>query len=133
MIRFLVSALMFFASAAIGLAIAVALVDGMSATVSGFLIAAGIFAVLQAVLGPFLATTARRSAPAILGGIGLITTVVSLAVTTAVSDALTIEGLTAWVVGSIIVWLATMIATLLLPLILVKAGVEAARDRRSDV
>ena len=55
----------------------------------------------------------------------------ALWLTTLIGDALTIDGgVSTWLAATVIVWLATALATLLLPIILVKAGVEAARARK---
>jgi hypothetical protein len=78
MIRMVVRALVFLASAAVGLFVAAALVDGVRVGTSGLLTAIVVFAVLQSVLAPFFAKVAARNAPAFLGGIGLLTTFVAL-------------------------------------------------------
>ncbi len=132
MIRFLVRAGIFLGSAAVGLLVASLLVDQMSISATSFLIVVVIFAALQSVLAPFLAKTTARNAPALLGAAGLLSTFLALMITTVVSDGLSISGASSWLVASLIVWLVTMLATLLLPWLLVKAGVERARQRRAD-
>jgi hypothetical protein len=130
MIRFLVRTAIFIVSAAVGLLVTAAVVDGFNVTASGFLTAVLIFAVIQSVLSPFIAKVTARNAAAFLGGVGLLSTFVALWLTTLIGDALTIEGgATTWLAATVIVWLATALATLLLPIILVKTGVEAARAR----
>lgn len=60
----------------------------------------------------------------------MLSTFVALLLTTLIGDALTIEGgVATWLTATVIVWLATALATLLLPIILLKTGVEAARAR----
>lgn len=131
MIRFLVRAAIFLVSAAIGLLVAAGVVDGVDVTTSGFLVAVVLFAVIQSVLSPFIAKVAARNAAALLGGVGLLSTFVALWLTTLIGDSLTIDGgVTTWLTATVIVWLATALATLLLPLVLVRAGLEAARERR---
>lgn len=130
MIRFLVRTAIFIVSAAVGLLVTAAVVDGFDVTASGFLSAVLIFAVIQSVLSPFIAKVTARNAAAFLGGVGLLSTFVALWLTTLIGDALTIGGgATTWLAATVIVWLATALATLLLPIILVKTGVEAARAR----
>ncbi|HWS57334.1 MAG TPA: hypothetical protein VN257_02255 [Actinotalea sp.] len=125
MIRMLISAVLFFAAAAIGLFAADAILDDMAVTsVTSFLTVVLIFAVLQAVLSPFFLKMTRRNAPALLGGVGLITTFVALLVTSVISDGLVIEGAVTWFWATLIVWLATMLASLILPLIFVKKAVD---------
>jgi hypothetical protein len=131
MVRLLLSAALFLASAAIGLGAALLLVDEMSIDLTSFIFVVVIFAVLQSVLAPFMVRVAARNAPALLGGVGLITTVVSLLITTWVSDGLTIDGgIGPWLLASLVVWLVTMLATLLLPFLLAAFGVKALRENR---
>jgi hypothetical protein len=132
MIRFLVRAAIFLASAAIGLLVAKLTLDDMSIDASSFIAVVVIFAVIQSVLAPFIAKVTARNAPAILGATGLISTFIALVVADVVSDGMTISGADTWLFATLIVWIVTMLATLLLPIILVKLGVQAARDRRSD-
>ena len=132
MVRFLLSVVVFLASAAIGLLVAQLLVDEMSIDLSSFLIVVAIFAVLQSVLAPFMARVAARNAPVLLGGVGLITTIVSLLITSWVSDGFSITGgIGPWLFASLTVWLVTMIATLLLPFLLAAFGVRTLRENRS--
>jgi hypothetical protein len=130
-IRFLVRSLIFLVSAAVGLLVAAWLVDGVAVTAGGFLVAVVLFAVIQSILTPFLAKVTATNATALLGGVGLLSTFVALWLTTLIGDSLTIDGgVSTWLAAIVIVWLATALATLLIPLILVKFGVEAARARR---
>lgn len=131
MIRFLVRAAIFLASSAIGLLVAKLVLDDMTIDATSFLAVVVIFAVLQSVLAPFIAKVTARNAPALLGATGLISTFLALLVADVVSDGMSITGASTWLLATLIVWLVTMLATLLLPIILVKAGVENARDRRS--
>lgn len=87
-----------------------------------------IFAALNGVLGPFVGKVAMRNAPALLGAIGLVTTFAALVITDLLSDGLTINGVTTWILATLIVWLTSMLASILLPVILVRAGVNSLRD-----
>lgn len=132
MIRFLVRAAIFLASAAIGLLVAALTLDGISIDATSFIAVVVIFAVLQSVLAPFFAKATARNAPALLGATGLISTFVSLLIADLISDGLTITGVDTWMLATLIVWITTMLATVLLPIILVKLGIENARDRRAS-
>src|SRR6188472_2822723 len=130
MIRFLVRTAIFLVSAAIGLLVTAQFVDGVEVTAGGFLLAVVLFAVIQSILSPFIAKVTAKNASALLGGVGLLSTFVALWLTTLVGDSLTIDGgVGTWLTATVIVWLATALATLLIPFVLVKAGVEAARAR----
>ena len=130
MIRFLIRTAVFLVSTAIGLLVAMLVLDDMSIDATAFVVVVVIVAVLQAVLAPFLAKSTARNAPALLGGVGLISTFIALVVANVAVGGLTITGVTTWILATLIVWLVTMIAAFLLPVILVKLGVDAARDRR---
>ena len=91
-----------------------------------------LFAVIQSILAPFIAKVTARNASALLGGVGLLSTFIALWLTTLFGDSLTIDGgFGTWLTATVIVWLATALATLLLPFILVKAGIESARARNN--
>jgi uncharacterized protein YacL len=94
----------------------------------GFVLAVVIFALGQAILSPFFAQLARRNAPTLLGAVGLITTYVALVIASLVSDGLVISGWQGWVIGPIVVWLVTMLATFLLPAVMLKNALDG--DRR---
>ncbi|QTE29551.1 phage holin family protein [Pengzhenrongella sicca] len=132
MIRFLLGLAVWLVSAAAGLLVATYLLDGMNLTTSGFVTVVVVFAAAQSILAPFVAMLAKRYAPPVLGGIGLVTTVVALLITSFVTDGLTIDGFDTWVFASLIVWITTMIATLLLPVIVVKRVLDKRTPGREN-
>jgi hypothetical protein len=96
-----------------------------------FVLAVVIFALGQAILSPFFAQIARRNAPALLGAVGLLTTYVALLIAALVApDGLAIDGWQGWILGPVIVWLVTMLATFLLPAVMLKNALQG--DRRTD-
>lgn len=132
MIRFLIRAVVFLGSAAIGLLVAKSIVDEMTIDWADVIWVVVIFAVLQSVLAPFIAKTASRNAPALLGAAGLISTVIALLITSVVTGLTIRGGPGPWIYASVIVWIVTMLATLLLPILLVKSGIRRRRARDSD-
>lgn len=116
MIRFLIRVLIFLASAALGLWVASLLLDDFEITVTGFVTAVVLFAIAQSILSPFILKMSMRYATAFTGGVGLVSTFVALWIATLIGDGLSITGVSTWVIGTLIVWLVTAIATLLLPL-----------------
>jgi len=131
MIMFLVRALIFLASAAIGLIAADVILPDFAIDWRswwGFVLAIVLFAVLQSVLAPWLARVARRNAPVLLGGIGIVSTFVALLIVVLIPGAgLSISGAVTWVLAPVIVWIFTALATLLLPAILIKRNVDERR------
>lgn len=127
MVRLLIRLLIFFVTAALGLLIAAWLVDGFHVTISGFLFTVAIFAIAQSVLTPFAMKMAHRHAKGLLGGIGLFSTFLALLVSTFLPGGIRITTVSAWVIGTLVVWLATALGTWLLPVaLLAKRGQERA-------
>lgn len=123
MLRFFARAAIFFGSSAIGLLVAAWLVPGVTVRPLGFVIAVVIFTVAQAILAPFFLKMASRYASAFLGGIGLVSTLAALILASVLTSGLSIHGIGSWVWATVVVWLVTAIATLLLPMLIVKKKV----------
>jgi len=115
MIRLLVRLLIAFVSNAVGLIVAAAVLDGMRLDVTGFVVAVAVFTIVFALLQPFLFSVLRRSPGPVLGGVALIATLVSLIVTTLLTDGLSIRGVGTWVAATVIVWLGSVLAAFILP------------------
>ena len=126
MVRFLLRALVFLASAAVGLLVASWVVPGMTLRPWGFVAAVVIFAVAQAILAPFFLKMASRYASAFLGGIGLVSTLAALILASLFSSGLSIRGVGSWVGATVVVWLVTALATLLLPTLVLKQKVAGS-------
>ena len=120
MIRFLLRTVVFLGSAAIGLLVAAWLVPGVSVRPAGFIVAVVIFAAAQAILSPFFLKMASRYASAFIGGIGLVSTLAALLLASVFTHGLSIRGTGAWVAATVVVWLVTALATLLLPMLVLK-------------
>jgi Mycobacterial 4 TMS phage holin, superfamily IV len=119
-IRFLLRVVVFLGSSAIGLLVASWLVSGVSIRPLGFLTAVVVFTVAQAILAPFFLKMASRYASAFLGGIGLVSTLAALILASVLTHGLSIRGIGSWVAATVVVWLVTAVATLLLPMLLLK-------------
>ena len=124
MIRWLLSALLYLAANALGLWIADLVLDDMTLTGSAFITAVLIFTLVEVLVSPLLTQMALTGSGALRGSVALVATFVGLLVTTLVNDGLTIDGTTTWILATIIVWLAALLAGLILPLIFVKKAVE---------
>ncbi|MFV8163638.1 phage holin family protein [Mycobacterium sp. 134] len=125
MIRFLLRIAIFLGSSAIGLLVAAWLVPGVSVSAWGFVTAVVIFAVAQAILSPFFLKMASRYASAFLGGIGLISTLAALILASVLTHGLTIRGIGSWIAATVVVWLVTAVATVVLPALFVKKKVAS--------
>src|ERR1700742_583428 len=105
--RLLLQIVVFLGSSAIGLLVAWWLVPGVSMSAYGFVVAVVVFSVVQAVLAPLVEKLARRYASALLGGVGLISTLLALIIASLVVHQMTISGVKSWVAATVIVWLVT--------------------------
>lgn len=125
-IRFMLRIAIFLGSSAIGLLVAAWLVPGVSVRPWGFLTAVVIFTVAQGILTPFFLKMASRYASAFLGGIGLVSTLAALILASVLTSGLNIHGIGSWIVATVVVWLVTAVATVVLPKLLLKEKAPAA-------
>ena len=129
MIRFLIRTAIMLLANAIGLIVASLVVSGISITGLSFVVAVIVFTVIEALADPLLSRMAEKSVPALRGGVALIATFIGLLITTLVSSGLSITGgAKTWILGTLIVWLAALLAGLIIPIFLVKK----AADKRND-
>jgi hypothetical protein len=105
---------------AIGLLLAAIILDKMEVDGAAFVIAVVIFTVLTAVLEPFVSKVVEERSGLLQSASALIATFLSLVITVLVSDGLNISGAVTWVIATVLVWLLTMIAGVLLAKLLLK-------------
>lgn len=132
MVRFLLLVAIQLVASAIGLLVAAWLVDGLSLSVGAFFIAVAVFAATTAVVQPFVMKVTLKHAQAFLGATALVTTFIGLLVTKLLTDGLTIRGFNTWLLGTLVVWFATLIATLLAPILLAKWGFNQLREAKQN-
>jgi hypothetical protein len=128
MVRFIAAVVLRLLANAVGVALAAWLLDGFSVTTAAFIWVVVFFTVIEVVLDPLVLKMAIQYVPALRGGVALVTTLVGLIITTIASDGLVIEGITSWVVGTLIVWLGGVLAALLLPLFIFKSVREQRKQ-----
>lgn len=102
------------ATNAVALIVAAAVLDGFGIGTVTFPILVVIFTVISLVVTLLVDSVVRRHAQAIVAGIGLISSFLALLVTDLITDKLTIEGAWAWIVGTLLVWLASLVVRPLL-------------------
>lgn len=120
MIRFLLHLVINLITAAIGLLLAAWIVPGVSLQPAGFVVATLVFAFAQGILGPFVFNVARQYASPILGGIGLVTTLIALFIASFFQGGLQIRGASAWVLATLVVWIITALGGWILGAIFLK-------------
>lgn len=133
MITFLFRAVMYLASAALGLIVADLLLDGFRIQWDrwwGFVVCIVVFAIVQSILAPIASRLADRYAPVLMGGIGIISTLVALVVVVLLPvGGLRIVDASGWLLGALIVWIITALGSVLLPRLFLKKPDEERRRR----
>jgi hypothetical protein len=128
MIRLIASLVLTLLANAVGLIIASVLLSGFEINGVAFVTAVLIFTITEVVAGPLITKMALQNVPSLLGGIALVTTLVGLIVTDIFSDGLTITGLDTWILATLIVWLFSLVASLVLPLVIFKKALDKKHD-----
>jgi len=120
MTRFLIRALVWILSSLLGLLAAKLLLPGFHLSTGGLILAVIVFAILPSLLAPLVVRLTRKYASALIGGVGLVTTFISLLITSLLPGGLSIDGFGTWALGTFIVWIVTALATWLLPGIMLR-------------
>jgi len=120
MLRLLAQTALSLLANALALLVASILLAGFAINGLAFAVAVCIFAASTVILEPLITRIARQNAPYLLGGIALVTTFAGLLVTTLVTDGLSITGIRTWALATLIVWVATIVASVILPRFLFK-------------
>lgn len=124
MIRLLIRAFLSLLANTVGLLVATAILPGFSIDAVSFIGVVLVFSIATVFIGPLLLKLSLSNVPALAGGIALFTTFAGLLVADVVSDGLTIDGVKTWILATLIVWLISLLAGLLLPLIFFKKTME---------
>ena len=128
MVKFFVSTAVLILANGIGLLIAAILLPGFRIDPLAFVVAVLIFSIVQAVLGPFITKVALKNFPQALGGIALVIVFVGLFVTDVLMPSMEIGGISNSLAATLLVWLGSLIATILLPIYVFKQVAEKAHE-----
>jgi putative membrane protein len=126
MIRTLIKVGLTIAGNAIGLLVAAALLDDVKLSGAAFILAVIIFTVAELILEPFIEKMVTEHAERLRIFTSLVTTFLALLITDLLSDGLSIEGASTWLLATVIVWLGTLLAGV----ILLRLFVDERRDAR---
>lgn len=128
MIRLLASLVLNILSSAVGLFVASLILDNFEISGMAFVVAVLIYSLTEVIIDPLITKIALTSVPALRGGVALVTAFVSLSVTSLLSDGINISGISTWILATLIVWLFSLIATLVLPLVIFKKTLQKNKD-----
>lgn len=120
MSRRLLSALALLIGNAVGLLLAVFLLDGFSIAPLSLIIVVVIFTLVAVVAEPLISKVSEKNMPALKGGISLVVTFVGLIVTELLVSGFTIGGVANLLAATLLVWLGALIAGVLLPIYVFK-------------
>lgn len=128
MLRLIASTVLELLANAIGLLVAYLILQpAFTIDVVSFVIVVAIFTAVRFILAPLIFKLSMRYARVLTGGISLVTIFVSLLVTTFLSSGLVITGVSTWILATLIIWVFGVVAMLLLPLVIFKKTLAAAR------
>lgn len=131
MVRFLILSLLTILGNALGLVVAALLLPGFHVQPLGFIVSVLFFSAVEVLLKPFIMKLSLRHMPALGGGIALVTTFAGLLLTTIFTNGLRIDGLSTWIMAPLIIWLAVVLAGIVLPTVLFKKVLQENRGDNS--
>ena len=123
MIQLVIRMAIAIAANGIGLLAASLLLNNFKITGEAFVIAVLVFTAASVILSPLVSKIALTSAPFLLGGTALVTTLVALIVTNWLSDGFSISGVVTWIQATLIVWIFSIVGSLVLPWLFIKAAI----------
>ncbi|GBE65733.1 hypothetical protein MFM001_21950 [Mycobacterium sp. MFM001] len=126
MTQILVRAVVVMVSWAVGLLVAAWVVPGVAVSASGFIVAVAIFSIAQALLSVLILKLPHAYASLVLGGTGLVLTVIALGLASAWTDGLNLRDIASWVAATVVVWLVTTIGAICLPEVFARSEVGPA-------
>lgn len=130
MTRLLMRIAISLAISALALTLCALLVDGFHIEVSGFLVAVAVLAACQTLLAPLISKLTSRFAAAMMGGVGIIATLISLVLTAMVPGGVTVRGPLTWLWAALIVWICTALGSWLLVRLVLERGTDGKKKGR---
>ncbi len=123
----LISAVAYLVANAIGLLIAIVVLPGFVIDPLSFVIAVLIFSGAQTLLGPLITKISLNSMPQLMGGVALVTIFVGLLITDLIMSGMQIGGIANWLAATLLVWIGSLLAGILLPIYVFKQLNEKAQ------
>ena len=120
MIRLLLQTAVTIIANGVGLLLAAALLTGFQIDTLSYLIVLLVFTGVMILTGPLMTKIAVTSLPQIRGSVALVTVFVGLKVTEWLMQGFDMGGLSNWLAATLLVWLGSLVATILLPIYVFK-------------
>ena len=128
MMKFLTSTAVYLGANAAGLLLASLLLTGFTINFTGFIVAVAIFSIIQSVGGPMVTKMSLKKLPHLMGGISLVVIFLGLFITDLLVDGMSMGGFANWLAATLLVWIGSLTASILLPLYVFKEVVENAKE-----
>jgi uncharacterized membrane protein YvlD (DUF360 family) len=129
MVRLLIRTLIALVTSAVAFVVADIVLDGFNVSYpEGLIIPVVIFTIATVLLSPVVESMVKEYASWASILLGLIITLLSLIITALLTDSLSIQGLSSWVIGTVIVWLASIVTTFVMGLLFR----SSLQERRSN-
>jgi len=114
MTRMLATAALALLANAVGLLLAMLLINGFSIDLTAFLFAVILFTLAAVIVDPLLTRISQNNLPALAGGVALVTTFVGLFLTNLLLDGMQTGGMVNLLLAALVVWLGALIAGIIL-------------------
>ena len=103
MVRLALSAAAYLIANAVGLLLAVLLLQGFQIDALSFVVVVVAFSVIQAVLGPLITKISLKHLPQLMGGVALVTVSIGLLITDLLLPGMSIGGVANWLGATLLV------------------------------
>lgn len=120
MVRLLIRIAVSLASATLGLLLSTWLLKDFQVHAGGFVMAVVVLTIAQSILAPIVTGLTKRFAAAMLGGVGILSTLLALLLANLVPNGITVTSATTWVLAALIVWACTALGAWLLVAVFLK-------------
>lgn len=120
MIRFLLSTAATVIANAVGLLLAMAILPGFTIDAASFIVVLLVFTGVMILTGPLVFKVALTSLPQIRGSISLVAVFLGLKVTEWLMPGFDMGGLANWLAATLLVWLGSLVAEILIPILIFK-------------
>lgn len=124
MVRIAKSAATYLIANAVGLLLSIVIVPGFTISPMAFFVAVLIFSVVQGVAAPLITKISQERVPQLMGGISLVTIFVGLWITSVLVSGMEIGGIANWLAATLLVWIGSLFAEILLPIYVFKQRQE---------
>ena len=124
MVRMAKSAATYLIANAVGLLLSIVILPGFTIGPLAFFVAVLIFSVVQGISAPLITKISRKKVPQLMGGISLVTIFIGLWVTSLLVSGMEIGGISNWLAATLLVWIGSLFAEILLPIYVFKQRQE---------